>query len=131
MAIADHFPRLRRLSPLILLLAAIVLYFGVVAPRAAEDHHVILELQGDVAVIDRVDLVWTGIDVHPDEAIGGAIFRFDSKPPPPRVRTTVHAPPGDYWLDVTMGRPGGAETVRRRISLGGGEIKIFVPVGKR
>jgi len=128
MPIADSFPRLRRLSPLILLLAAVVIYFGIVAPHAAEDHAVTLVLQGPTAEVTRVETVWTGIDVHPDEAVGGATFNFPIGTAPSEVRTKIHTAPGGYWLDVTINRGSNSTTIRRRIALNGGDIKVFVPL---
>lgn len=128
MPIADSFPRLRRLSPLILLLAAVVIYFGVVSPHAAEDHAVTLELQGSTSEITRIETVWTGIDVHPGEAVGGATFNYPRGTAPSQVETKVHSAPGAYWLDVTINRGSNGTTIRRRIALGGNDIKVFLPL---
>ena len=128
MPIADRFPRLRRLSPLILLLAAVVIYFGVVAPNTAEDHAVTLELQGSVRTITRVDTVWTGIDVRPGEAVAGSTFHFDRGKAPSRIQTEVHAPNGAYWLDVTVRKGDASTEVRRRIALSGADVKVFLPL---
>jgi hypothetical protein len=128
MPIADSFPRLRRLSRLILLLAAVLIYFGVVAPNTAEDHAVTLELQGPTGEITKLETLWTGIDVNPGEAVGGATFNYPSGQVPSSVGTTVHSAPGVYWLDVTVHRGSKSSTIRRRISLSGGDTKVFLPL---
>lgn len=128
MPIADRYPRIRRLSPLILLLAAVVIYFGIVAPNTAEDHDVTLAFQGPTHDITRIDVVWIGIDVHPGEAVGGTSLSYRPGAAPSSVATEVHAPNGAYWLEVTLDKGHRRETIRRRVQLGAGDLKVFLPV---
>jgi len=119
MAFADRFPRARRISSFILVLAAIVVYFGVVAPRAGEDHAVNFEFQGPTASITRVEAVWTKVGDREDEPTAGATFNFEAGRAPRTLNTSIHAANGEYWLDLTIFHGVRRSNVQRRITLPG------------
>ena len=127
MPIADRFPRLRRLSPLILLLAAIVVYFNLIAPSATDEHQVTFALQGATHEVTRIDVVWVGIDVHAGEPVGGTTLSYRPGAAPSAVTTHVHAPAGEYWVEVTLDKADQRETIRRRVRLEG-DLKVFIPI---
>lgn len=127
MALADRFPRARRLSSVILVIAAVAVYFGVIDPRVGEDHAVSFELQGPTQDITRIEAVWTKVGDE-EEPASGSTLNFDAGTAPRSVRTSVYAADGEYWLDLTLVRGGHRSTLRRRIALDGEEITVFVPV---
>lgn len=130
MSLADRLPRARRLSSLLLVAAAVVIYLGFVEPHAMEEHVVTFQLEGPAHDITRIDTSWTGIDTHEGETVGGGSLYFKPGLAPREVQTTVHAPEGTYWLDVTVSRGPAQSALRRRISLKG-DAKVFVPVNVR
>ncbi len=130
MALADRIPRARRLSSLLLVGAAVVIYLGFVEPHAMEEHIVTLQLDGPAHDVTRIDTSWTGIDTHEGETVGGGSLYFKVGQAPREVQTKVLAPPGTYWLDVTVSRGPAQSALRRRISLKG-DTRVFVPVNPR
>jgi hypothetical protein len=115
---------------LLLVAAAVVVYLGFVEPHAMEEHAVTLQLEGSAHEITRIDTSWTGIDPHEGETVGGGSLYFKPGQAPREVRTTVHAPSGTYWLEVTVSRGPVQSASRRRISLKG-DAEVFVPVNGR
>lgn len=126
-SIADKYPRLRRLSPLLLVLGAVVIYFTVMAPATPQDRVIIFRFQEPPHDVTRIESLWTGIDVHPGEPIGGATLNFAPSTAPSDVRTTVHAPEGAFLLELTVKRGAKVGVLRRRVGLDADEITVFVP----
>jgi hypothetical protein len=126
MPFLDRVPRLRRLLPIVLLMAAVFVYFGWISPTVIETHAVTLELPGSTDRITRVEALWTSLDQPPGEAAAGSTFHFQAGTAPRRIRTTVHAPSGPYWLEVTV--TGGQEptVLRQRVVLESGEMTVFL-----
>jgi hypothetical protein len=126
-SIADRFPRLRRLSPLLLVLGGVLVYFTVMAPATARDRGVTFRFQESPKEVTRIESVWTGIDIHPGDPIGGTTLNFAPSTAPTTMRTVVHAPEGDFWLELTVERGARVGVLRRRVGLDADEITVFVP----
>lgn len=126
MALLDRVPRLRRLLPILVLVAAVFVYFGWISPTVVETHVVTLELPGETDRITRVEALWTSLDDPGGEAAAGSTFHFQAGKAPRRIRTTVHAPSGPYWLEVTVTRGAQPTILRQRVVLESGEMTVFL-----
>ena len=124
------FTRLRLLKRLPVILLAVgpaLLYFGWVAPRASRDHPVVLRFQQPLHDVRRVTASWTNTKGN-GETLAGSTFDLRSTPDARELRTTVHVPDGDLWLDLDLERADGTQSVRRKIQLGDGETTIILSV---
>ena len=133
MALADRFPRARRLSPILLILAAVTIYFGIIQQHVISKHAVTYQLDGPIEEVTRIDTTWTAIDTKKgsqesnDFASGGSLY-FQQGHAPRVVTTTVHVPSGNYWLDIVVERSGKRSATRKRVTLDG-DARVFVSVG--
>jgi len=130
MALVDRFPRARRLAPLLLIAAAVLVYFSFIDPSVTSKHTVTFQLSGPVEQVTRIDTVWTRVDAAKNEkndtVTGGSLF-FERGKAPNEVTTIVHAPSGEFSLEVVVVRGDERTTTHQRVTLEGNS-KVFVSV---
>ncbi|HNS97114.1 MAG TPA: hypothetical protein PLJ27_22420 [Polyangiaceae bacterium] len=129
MSLSDRFPRFRRLAPLILILAAVVVYFEFVSPHGTEEHTLVFQFEDSPDQVTQIDTAWSELDSRESEVVGGASLYFKLGQAPRQVVTKIHAPRGTYWLDITVTRGSDRSALRQRVSLQG-NAKIFIPATK-
>lgn len=112
-------------------MAAVFVYFGWISPTVIETHAVSLELPGSTESITRIETVWTRLEEPVGEAVAGSTLNFPAGKAPRRVRTTVHAPPGPYWLEVTVLRGEQPTVLRQRVVLESDEMTVFLVEDER
>lgn len=112
-------------------MAAVFVYFGWISPTVVETHGVSLELPGSTDGITRIEALWTRLEEPVGEAVAGSTFHFQAGKAPRRVRTTVHAPPGPYWLEVTVMRGEEPTVLRQRVVLESDEMTVFLAENQR
>jgi hypothetical protein len=94
-------------------------------PQLPRERRLTVRLE-DAPSITSVEVTW--VRDGRDEPVAGSSFRFTAGSAPRRVESTLRLPDGPYDVDVVVVRGDEARTVRRRVTLeGGDEITLSVP----
>jgi hypothetical protein len=94
-------------------------------PQLPRERRLALRLD-DPTTVTSVEVTWTR-DGRED-ALAGASFRFEAGRAPRRLESTVRLPNGAYDVEVVVLRADGPRTLRRPVTLeGGDEITLTVP----
>ena len=80
----------------------------------------------DATTVTSVEVTWTRDER--DEPLAGSAWRFEAGRAPRRLESTVRLPNGAYEVEVVVARADSTRTIRRQVSLeGGDEITLPVP----
>jgi len=112
---------------MLLVLVPGLAYFAWFAPRVPSDHPVVFRFDQPLQGVRRITATWS----DPTEAgtpIAGSTFEIPPASPPSELRTTVHIPDGEFWVDLELERAEGTDSIRRKIHLADGETTIIVAV---
>ena len=120
-------PRWRRLAPLVLVGGAVTALITVV-PHWPHERQVEFRIE-DPSTVVGLDVAW--MDRQTSESSGDTVqearWNFAAGAAPGAVVATVRLPDGNYEVDVTVKRAGGARSLRRTLTLGDGErITVMV-----
>jgi hypothetical protein len=107
-------------------LCGVVVYFGLVSPKLARDHEVIVQFPAPPTDVTRADIVWTDPSVHAGEPVAGATYYFPDKGAPRELRSVVHVPEGIYTMDLTLDGVAGSKSITRALELRGDTITVFL-----
>lgn len=125
---ADRFPRLRRLSVLIIV-AGGLLAWTFIKPHIPHDHPVAWRFDPDASAVTGLEAVWTRTGGRPDDAIAGSRFNFQPGAAPRDLRTTVRAADGEYVVDYTVSLTTGRHQSQERVVLGEhvAHVRVHLP----
>jgi hypothetical protein len=119
--------RLRKRAAIILLaLAPGLLYFAWFGPKPARDHAVVFQFDRPLDDVRRLTATWS--DPRDGSALAGS--KFDIGPTSSQqFRSNVRVPDGEFWVQLEIEQASGSKTIRRKVTLGDGETKIYLTTG--
>lgn len=114
----------RRLTPLLLLVLALVL-FRILAPSFPTDHDVVYDLGSDAARVIRLEVAWRHADRPEEEPQVSVSWHFDAGKAPRRLASTVRLPKGAWEVSALVGKTRGeTREIARRVTLDEGTTTV-------
>lgn len=117
-------PWIRRLAPLLLLVAALIVY-RILGPSLPSDHDVVYELGASSDDLTRLDVAWSDPRKPREAPVLSGTWYFAPGKAPRRLASKVRLHDGEWDVEARLEHPSGpAERVSRRVSLGEGTTII-------
>jgi hypothetical protein len=126
MALADKYPRLKTLAPLILVAGAALSYM-VSSRHMAKDHKVTYRFIHDPTDVTELSASWSAANEKDQDSVAGARFNFAAGKAPKELEANVKLRDGEYFVDLTVLGTGEPRSVRRRVLLDERITSIAVP----
>lgn len=123
---------LRRLAPLLLLVAALIA-FRLVGPALPHDHEVVYELGSLAPEVTRLEVAWYEPD-RPSEAPAlASTWNFSAGKAPRRLPSTVRLHSGEWKVEARLELvpPAMGEPIEKRVRLGEGTTIIRLDGSRR
>ena len=126
MALADKFPRLKRLAPLILVAGFGAAYL-VASPHMAKEHKIKYRFTRAPSEVTELAASWSSIDPSDEDTVAGVRFNFEAGKAPRELDSKVTLRDGEYFVELTVLGTGEPQWVKRRVKLDDRETTIILP----